>query len=100
MLNASMVSWNLKTGQSQGSSNTDGSINTTYTSVNTTAKFSISKWNGAGSAGTIGHGLGAVPGLILMKRPKTAAGQKFIISLKVLVNRDLIQTHEINQTQI
>ena len=70
---ASMVSWNLKAGQSQGSSNTDGSINTTYTSVNTTAKFSISKWTGTGSAGTIGHGLGAVPGLILMKRLSNSA---------------------------
>ena len=35
------VSWNWKAGTGQGSSNTDGSINTTYTSVNTTAGFSI-----------------------------------------------------------
>ena len=54
------ASWNWKA-NGQGSSNTDGSINTTYTSVNTTAGFSIITYTGTGSAGTIGHGLGAVP---------------------------------------
>ena len=37
---ANMVSWNWKAGTGQGSSNTDGSINTTYTSVNTTTPTS------------------------------------------------------------
>jgi hypothetical protein len=60
------VGWNWKA-NGQGSSNTDGSINTTYTSVNTTAGFSICKWTGTGSAGTIGHGLGAVPKMIIIK---------------------------------
>ena len=62
------VSWNWKAGNAQGSSNTDGSINTTYTSVNTTAGFSISQYTGTGSAGaTVGHGLGVAPGLIFIK---------------------------------
>jgi len=61
------VSWNWKA-NGQGSSNTDGSINTTYTSVNTTAGFSISKWTGNSTAGaTIGHGLGVKPSLIIIK---------------------------------
>ncbi len=60
------ASWNWKA-NGQGSSNTAGSINTTYTSVNTTAGFSICKWTGTGSAGTIGHGLGAVPKMIIIK---------------------------------
>ena len=60
------MSWNWKA-NGQGSSNTAGSINTTYTSVNTTAGFSICKWTGTGSAGTIGHGLGAVPKMIIIK---------------------------------
>ena len=51
------VSWNWKAGNSQGSSNTDGSINTTYTSVNTTAGFSISQYTGTGANATVGHGL-------------------------------------------
>ena len=62
------ASWNWKAGGSQGSSNTDGSINTTYTSVSTTAGFSISKYTGTGSTGTIGHGLGAEPEVIIVKK--------------------------------
>jgi len=61
------VSWNWKA-NGQGSSNTDGSINTTYTSVNTTAGFSISTYTGNGTNNaTIGHGLGAVPKMMIFK---------------------------------
>jgi len=59
--------WNWKAGGGQGSSNTDGSINTTYTSANTTAGFSIVEWTGTGSAGTLGHGLGVTPKVVLVK---------------------------------
>ena len=61
------VAWNWLAGGSQGSSNTDGTINSTYTSANTTAGFSIVKYNGSGTAGTVGHGLGAVPKMIMIK---------------------------------
>jgi|TARA_R100001460_G_scaffold1158_1_gene4548 hypothetical protein len=61
------VSWNWKAGNSAGSANSDGSISTTV-SVNTTAGFSIVKWTGTGSAGTLGHGLGAVPKTIWVKK--------------------------------
>ena len=61
------VGWNWKA-NGQGSSNTDGSINTTYTSANTTSGFSISTYAGTGSAATVGHGLGAVPKMIIVKR--------------------------------
>ena len=54
------ASWNWKA-NGAGSANTDGSINTTATSVNTTAGFSIITYTGTGSAGTIGHGLGVKP---------------------------------------
>jgi len=64
---ASQVSWNWLAGGSQGSSNTDGSINTTYTSVNTTAGFSISQYTGTGSNATVGHGLGVAPNMVLVK---------------------------------
>ena len=70
--NDTHVSWNWKA-NGQGSSNTDGSINTTATSVNTTAGFSISTYTGTGSAGaTIGHGLGVVPKMILVKVTSTS----------------------------
>jgi hypothetical protein len=61
------ASWNWKA-NGQGSANTDGSINTTYTSVNTTAGFSISKWTGTGSNATVGHGLGVAPKMVINKR--------------------------------
>ena len=63
-----IVCWNWLAGGSQGSSNTDGSINTTYTSANTTSGFSIVQYTGNGSTGTIGHGLGAVPKMIIGKQ--------------------------------
>ena len=67
--NMSICSWNWLAGGSQGSSNSDGSINTTYTSANTTAGISIIKYNGNGSNGaTIGHGLGVAPTFVIIKR--------------------------------
>jgi len=62
------VAWHWRTSGSQGSSNTDGSINTTYTSASTTSGFSISTYTGTGSAATVGHGLGAVPKMIMVKK--------------------------------
>ena len=68
-----IVSWNWKAGGA-GSANTDGTINTTSTSVNTTAGFSISTYTGTGSAGTIGHGLGVKPDAWFVKaRSETRA---------------------------
>ena len=61
-----MYAWNWKA-NGQGSANSDGSINTTYTSANTTSGFSINLFTATGSAGTIGHGLNAVPKMILVK---------------------------------
>ena len=62
-----IVSWNWKL-NGQGSSNTAGSINTTYTSANTTSGCSAVKYNGASSTGaTVGHGLGKVPKMIIVK---------------------------------
>lgn len=60
------VGWNWKA-NGAGSANTDGSINTAATSASTTSGFSIVKYTGTGSNATVGHGLGAVPKLILTK---------------------------------
>ena len=59
------VGWNWK-GNGSGSANTDGSINSTV-SASTTSGFSIVKWTGNGSTATIGHGLGKVPKMIIVK---------------------------------
>ena len=68
------MSWNWKA-NGQGSSNTAGSINTTYTSVNTTAGFSICKWTGNATNSTIGHGLGAVPKVVIIKNLSNGSAQ-------------------------
>ena len=62
-----------------GSSNEDGSINTTATSVNTTSGFSISTYTGTGSAATIGHGLGVAPKLIIVKKRVSGTDDAWII---------------------
>ena len=60
------------TNSTAGSSNFDGSIQTTV-KANTTAGFSIVTYTGTGSAGaTIGHGLGVKPDAILIKRRDAA----------------------------
>jgi len=59
------VGWNWRANGS-GSANTDGTINSTV-SVNTTAGFSIVSYTGTGSNATVGHGLGAVPKMIIIK---------------------------------
>jgi hypothetical protein len=63
----SHASWNWKAGGA-GSANTDGSINTTATSANTIAGFSISTYTGTGSNATVGHGLGKVPEMVVVKQ--------------------------------
>ena len=53
------------------SSNSDGDI-TSYVSVNTTAGISVITWTGNGTGNsTIGHGLGATPDFIIVKRRDT-----------------------------
>mgnify|MGYP003624960154 FL=1 len=60
------VAWGWAAGNSAGSSNSDGSITSTVT-ANTTAGFSIVKYTGTKSNATIGHGLGVVPKMIMIK---------------------------------
>ena len=62
-----IVSWCWKANGS-GSSNTDGTINTTSTSANVDAGFSIVSYRGNATAyATIGHGLSKAPEMIIIK---------------------------------
>jgi hypothetical protein len=70
------ASWNWKANGS-GSSNTDGSTTSTV-SVNTTSGFSIVKYTGTSSAATIGHGLGAVPKMIIVKN-LSSGSRKWVV---------------------
>ena len=69
--NESYVLWNwMMEATGTGSSNTDGTINTTKTLVDTTLGMSISTYTGAsvnGAGTTIGHGLGVAPEMIIVK---------------------------------
>jgi len=67
----SIVAWNWLAGNGT-SSNTDGSITSTV-SVNQKAGFSVVSYTGTGSNATVGHGLGAVPDVIITKNRDTAA---------------------------
>lgn len=55
-----------------GVSNTDGSITSTV-GANQTAGFSIVTYSGTGVAGSVGHGLGIAPKLIIWKNRSKAA---------------------------
>ena len=66
--NIAFVAWCWKAGGS-ASSNSDGTI-TSSVSASTTAGFSIVSWNG--NDGTIGHGLGVKPAMIIIKSRQTS----------------------------
>ena len=63
---ATYVGWQWQAGQGSSSSNTSGSITSTV-SVNASAGFSVVTWAYNSSGGTIGHGLGVAPQLIIQK---------------------------------
>jgi len=61
------VAWQWKANGGTTSSNSDGSITSTV-QANTTAGFSIITYTGNGaSSATIGHGLGAIPQVVILK---------------------------------
>jgi len=61
-----------------GSSNSDGSITSTV-SVDTTSGFSIVEWTGTEAAATVGHGLGAIPKMIIVKAIDDSGGTDWIV---------------------
>ena len=80
-LNERIVAWVWKAGGNSNTFNindigystasaaglTAGTITPTAASINTKSGFSVITWNGSGSSGTLSHGLGNTPGLILLK---------------------------------
>ena len=65
------ASWNWLAGGS-ASSNSNGSF-TSSVSASTAAGFSITAFTGNGSSGTIGHGLGSVPQMLIVKNRADSA---------------------------
>jgi len=66
------VAWCWKANNSSGASNTDGYIET-LNAPNTTAGFSITTYTGDGVVRTLGHGLGGVPEVMMIKRRDATA---------------------------
>jgi hypothetical protein len=66
------VSWNWLASNTTAS-NTAGSITSTV-SANTTSGFSIVKYTGTGSNATVGHGLGAIPKIVIIKNRDRVSG--------------------------
>jgi len=60
------VMWNWLANNTAGSSNTDGSRTSTV-AANTTAGFSIVGYTGNSTVGTVGHGLGVAPRMMIIK---------------------------------
>ena len=89
---SSYVAWNWKAGGT-AVSNTDGTI-TSSVSANTTAGFSIVKYTGnATTSQSVGHGLGSVPKMIIVKNLADASDWKIYhaslgTSYQMLFNTD------------
>ena len=60
-----VCSWNWKAGTTSGLSG--GTITPSSYSINTTSGFGIYKYTGTGSAGSIAHGLGSTPKMMIVK---------------------------------
>ena len=65
------VGWQWKAGGT-AVTNTAGSI-TSSVSANTTSGFSVVTYTGTGSTGTVGHGLGVAPVMIIYKKRSTTS---------------------------
>jgi hypothetical protein len=69
------VAWQWRASNAAGVSNTQGTITSTV-SANTTAGFSIATFTTPGgySTGTVGHGLGVTPSMIIVKNRTAPSG--------------------------
>jgi hypothetical protein len=76
------VAHQWKAGGGAGSSNTVGDINTTTTTVNTTAGISVGTYTGTGNSGdTVGHGLGVAPSWVYVYSRAATSRDGTIFSL-------------------
>ena len=87
-LNRTHVAWCWDAGSSTVT-NTDGSI-TSSVRANPTAGFSIATYNGQSTTGTVGHGLGAEPHMIMVKN-RTGTADDWFVYHKTLGNTKRIR---------
>jgi hypothetical protein len=89
------VGWQWKASGSTVS-NTAGSITSTV-SANPTAGFSILTYTGTGATATIGHGLGATPSMMIMKKRSNAGSWK--VYHTVLGNTKILEMNAVDGAQ-
>ena len=98
------VAWQWLAGNSSGSTNDDGSVDSTV-SVNTTAGFSICKFNPGGNSNiTFGHGLGVAPRLVLVKNLEDATNWQVLhvdqgVGNKIFLNTTAAAASDANMWQ-
>ena len=81
----SLVAWNWVANGGTTASNGDGSISSTV-QANTTAGFSIVKYTGTGSAGTVGHGLSSAPEWIFGRPIEQTGGYNWSVYHKSMTS--------------
>ena len=90
------VAWCWKAGGA-AVANTDGSINS-QVSANQTAGFSIVSYTGTGSVGTVGHGLGKRPKVVIVKRRDASTNWPIFFDGISNNTNDLLQLNLTNAT--
>ena len=85
------VCYNWKVNAGSTATNDTGNIDTTV-QANTTAGISIVQWEGANSTATLGHGLGAVPEMIISKCIDTT--QEWGVYHRYVGNDDYLHLNE------
>jgi hypothetical protein len=89
------VAWNWKA-NGAGVTNTAGSITSTV-SANTTAGFSVVTYTGLGGAGnSVGHGLGAVPRMIIVKQRTNQTNYNWFVYHRSLANTQYLLLNTTN----
>ena len=94
------VAWCWKAGAGTTSTNTNGSI-TSVVSVNQDAGFSIVSYTGTGANATVGHGLGKVPKMVIIKQ-RSLSGYSWVVYHSGLTNANYYVALEstIGQTSV
>jgi hypothetical protein len=91
----SYVAWNWKA-NGAGVTNTAGSITSTV-SANTTSGFSVVTYTGNGAAGpSVGHGLGAVPKMIILKQRASATNYNWFVYHQAIGNTQYLLLNSAN----
>jgi len=87
--NRTYVAWCWRANGTPAVTNTAGSITSTV-SAGATQGFSIVTWAGSGAAGTIGHGLNAVPAMLITKKRTSATDSNWVVWQKNLTGGNTV----------